>query len=176
MVERVLKGHKSKLTEIYNISHANTKIELRRDIFEKYWICLCWCIILAQSFIIYYFYILLLFTSRIEATFTTPYVIYLVTCGKQGVGSMEKLPARISNYYSHIRKKRRTNKIAIHFQEAENHTEEDMNIQIIDQLLSILGNQEESTIKLKRVEGFWQAHLRTVGENGLNTIDELLRN
>ena len=63
------------------------------------------------------------------------YVIYLVTCGicgKQGVGSTEKLPARISNYYSHIRKNRRTNKIAIHFQEAENHTEEDMNIQIID--------------------------------------------
>ena len=72
--------------------------------------------------------------------------------------------------------KRRTNKIVIHFQEAENHTEEDMNIQIIDRLLSIPGNQEESTIKLKRVEGFWQVHLRTVGENGLNTIDELLRN
>ena len=51
-----------------------------------------------------------------------------------------------------------------------------MNIQIIDQLQSILGNQEESTIKLKRVEGFWQAHLRTVGKNGLNTINELLRN
>ena len=119
------------------------------------------------------------FTSRIEATCTTPYVIYLVTCGicgKQGVGSTEKLPARISNYYSHIRKKRRTNKIAIQFQEAEDHTEEDMNIQIIDRLLSIPGNQEESTIKLKRAEGFWQAHLRTVGENGLNTIDELLRN
>ena len=97
-------------------------------------------------------------------------------CGKQGIGSTEKLPARISNYYSHISKKRRTNKIAIHFQEAENHTEEDMNIQIIDRLLSIPGNQEESTIKLKRVEAFWQAHLRTVGENGLNTIDELLRN
>ena len=30
------------------------------------------------------------------------------------------------------KKKRRTNKIAIHFQEAENHTEEDMNTQIID--------------------------------------------
>ena len=73
------------------------------------------------------------------------------------------------------KKKRRTNKIAIHFQEAENHTEEDMNIQIIDRLLSIPG-KEESTIRLKRVEGFWQAHLRTVGENGLNTIDELLRN
>ena len=41
-----------------------------------------------------------------------------------------------------------------------------MNIQIIDRLLSIPGNQEESTIKLKRVEGFWEAHLRTVGENG----------
>ena len=71
-------------------------------------------------------------------------------------------------------KKRRTNKIAIHFQEAQNHTEED--IQIIDKLLSIPGNQEESTIKLKQVEGFWQAHWRTVGENGLNTIDELIRN
>ena len=51
-----------------------------------------------------------------------------------------------------------------------------MNIQLIDRLLSIPGNQEENTIKLKRVEGFWQAHLRTVGENGLNTIDEILRN
>ena len=74
------------------------------------------------------------------------------------------------------KKKRRTNKIAIHFQEAENHTEGDVHIQIFDRLLSIPGNQEESTIKLKKVEGFWQAHLRTVGENGLNTIDELLRN
>ena len=51
-----------------------------------------------------------------------------------------------------------------------------MNIQIIDKLQNIPRNQEESTIKLKRVEGFWQAHLRTVGNNGLNTIDELLRN
>ena len=88
----------------------------------------------------------------------------------------EKLPARISNYYSHMRRRRRTNKIAIHFQEADNHTEEDMNIEIIDRLVSIPGNQEESTTKLKRVEGFWQTHLRTVGKNGLNTIDELLRN
>ena len=110
-----------------------------------------------------------IFTSRIEATCTTAYVIYLVTsgiCGKQGVGSTEKLPARISNYYSDIRRKRRTNKISVHFQEAENHTEEDTNIQIIDRLLSIPGNQEESTTKLMRVEGFWQAHLRTVDENG----------
>ena len=60
----------------------------------------------------------------------------------------------ISNYYSHIRRKQRTNKIALHLQEGENHTEEDMNIQIIDRLLSILGNQEESTTKLKRAEGF----------------------
>ena len=94
----------------------------------------------------------------------------------KGVGSTEKLPARISNYYSYIRRKRRTNKIAIHFQEAENHGEEDMNIQIIDRLLSIPGNQGENTTKLKKVEGSWQAHLRTVGKNGLNMADELLRN
>ena len=89
---------------------------------------------------------------------------------------MEKLPARISNYYSDIGRKRRTNEIAIHFEEAENHTEEEIDIQIIDRLLTVPGNQEESITKLRRVEGFWQAHLRTVGENGLNTIDELLRN
>ena len=86
------------------------------------------------------------FTSRIEATCTIPYVNYVVTCGicgKQGVGSMEKLPVRISNYYSHIRKKRRTNKIAIQFQEAENHTEEDMNIKIIDRLLSNWGTKKK---------------------------------
>ena len=51
-----------------------------------------------------------------------------------------------------------------------------MDIQIIDRLPTIPENQEESTTKLKSVEGFWQAHLRAVGENGLNTIDELLRN
>ena len=50
-----------------------------------------------------------------------------------------------------------------------------MDIQINDRLLSIPGNQEESTTKLKRAEGSWQAHLGTVGENGLNTIDELLK-
>ena len=51
-----------------------------------------------------------------------------------------------------------------------------MDIQITDRRLTIPGNQEESTTKRKRVEGFWQAHSRTVGENGLNTINELLRN
>ena len=51
-----------------------------------------------------------------------------------------------------------------------------MNIQIIDKLLTIPKDPEELTLKLKRVEGFWQAHLRTVGENRLNSVDELLRN
>ena len=51
-----------------------------------------------------------------------------------------------------------------------------MDIQIIDKLLTISKDPKELTLKLKRVEGFWQAHLRTVGENGLNSVDELLRN
>ena len=90
----------------------------------------------------------------------------------------QNLPTRISNYYSYIRKKKRTNKISIHFKENQNHTAEDMDIQIIDKLLTIPRpkNPKELTLKLKRVEGFWQAHLRTVGENGLNSADELLRN
>ena len=75
--------------------------------------------------------------SRIEATCLTPNLIYLITCkvgGKQGVGSIEYLPARVSNYYSHIKKKKRTNKISIHFQEFDNqnHTAEDMDIQIVN--------------------------------------------
>ena len=72
-----------------------------------------------------------------------------------------------------FKKKKRTNKISIHFQENQNHTAEDMDIQIIDKLLTIPKDPKELTLKLKRVEGFWQAHLRTVGENGLNSVDEL---
>ena len=119
------------------------------------------------------------FISRIEATCLTPSLIYLITCkvcGKQDVWSTEYLPAIISNYYSHIKKKKRTNKISIHFQENQNHTAEDMDIQIIDKLLTIPKDPKELILKLKRVEGFWQAHFRTVGENGLNSVDELLRN
>ena len=41
-----------------------------------------------------------------------------------------------------------------------------MDIQIIDKLLTIPKDPKELTLKLKRVEGFWQAHLGTVGENG----------
>ena len=43
-------------------------------------------------------------------------------------------------------------------------------------MLTIPKDPKELTLKLKRAEGFWQAHLRTVGENGLNSVDELLRN
>ena len=48
-----------------------------------------------------------------------------------------------------------------------------MDIQIIDKLLTIPKDPDKLTLKLKRVERFWQAHLRTVG---LNSVDELLRN
>ena len=51
-----------------------------------------------------------------------------------------------------------------------------MDIQIKDKLLTIPKDPEVLTLKLKRVEGFWEAHLRTVRENGLNSVDELLRN
>ena len=97
------------------------------------------------------------FVSRIEATSLTPNLIYLVTCkvcGKQGVGSTQYLPARISNYYSHIRKKKRANKISIHFQGNQNHTAENMDIQIIDKLLTIPKDPKKLTLKSKKVEGF----------------------
>ena len=56
------------------------------------------------------------------------------------------------------------------------YTAEDMDIQIIDKLLTMPKDAKELTLKLERVEGFCQAHLRTVGENGRNSADELLRN
>ena len=87
--------------------------------------------------------------SRIEATCLTPYLIYVITykvCGKQGVGSTEYLPARISNYYSHIKKKKRTNKISIHFQENQTHTAEDMDIQTINKLLTIPKDPKDLTL------------------------------
>ena len=83
----------------------------------------------------------------------TPNLMCLITCkvcGKQGVGSTEYLPARISNYYSHIKKKKRTNKISIHFQENKNHTAEDMDIQIIDKLLMTPKDPKELTKRPKR--------------------------
>ena len=49
------------------------------------------------------------FVSRMEATCLIPNLIYLITCkvsGKQGVRSTEYLHARISNHYSHIKKKK----------------------------------------------------------------------
>ena len=51
-----------------------------------------------------------------------------------------------------------------------------MDIQIIDKLLTIPKDPKELTLKLKKVEGFLQVHLKTVRENGLNSIDERLRN
>ena len=54
----------------------------------------------------------------------------------------------------------------MHSQENKNHIAEDMDIQIIDKLLTIPKDPKELTLKLKRVEGFRQAHLRTVGEHG----------
>ena len=51
-----------------------------------------------------------------------------------------------------------------------------MDFQIIDKLLTIPKDPTQLALKLKRVEGFWQAHLKTVGENGLNSVDELLTN
>ena len=97
-------------------------------------------------------------------------------CLKQGVGSTEFLPARISNYYSQIKKKKRTNKISIHSQESQIHTAEDMDIQIIDKLLIIPKDPNRAHIEIKEGRRIWQAHLRTVGgENGLNPVDELLK-
>ena len=51
-----------------------------------------------------------------------------------------------------------------------------MDVKIIDKLLTIPKDPKELTLKLKKVEIFWQAHSRTVEENGLSSVDELLRN
>ena len=76
------------------------------------------------------------------------YLIWCEECKLQGVGRTLKMSTRLSNYYSHIKQKRRTYFSVNHF---------------IDKHAN----------RLWHFEGYWQVKLGTVHPHGLNDINEL---
>ena len=51
-----------------------------------------------------------------------------------------------------------------------------MDIQIIDKIVNHTKRSKRTHIAIKEGRRIWQAHSRTVGENGLNSVNEVLRN
>ena len=110
-------------------------------------------------------------------------VIYVVTCVKcnlQGVGHNKKSSKRISNYFSHIKQKRKTCSIGNHF--IDHHMDEwkgnykDSNLfQItgIAILTNLPSNEQLKSKRQEEFEGYWQVKLATIHPHGLNSINEL---
>ena len=108
------------------------------------------------------------------------YVIKCVKCNLQGVGHSKKFSKRISNYFSHIKEKRRTYNIGNHF--TDHHMDEckgnykDNNLfQItgIAILTNLPSNEQLKSKWLEELEGYWQVKLATIHPHGLNSINEL---
>ena len=72
------------------------------------------------------------------------YLIWCEECKLQGVGRTIKMSKRLSNYYSHIKQKRRT-----------------------------CSSVNQKKFRLWQFEGYWQVKLGTVHPHGLNDINEL---
>ena len=105
-------------------------------------------------------------------------VIYLVECkkcGKQGVGSTEDFKLRISNYITHVSKKRPTCKTVQHFYLTEGHSIEDFHITGIAKLVNPPRNPEKKSERLGNFEGYWQIKLMTLEPYGLNDREEFFR-
>ena len=110
-------------------------------------------------------------------------IIYLVNCEKcnlQGVGSTTQFNKRISNYFSHIKQRKRTCGIVEHF--IDHHKEEWKESYKENNLFQIIGiskltnkptNGKLTSKRLEEFEGYWQMRLVTVHPYGLNKINEL---
>ena len=105
-------------------------------------------------------------------------VIYLVECrkcGKQGVGSTEDFNVRVSNYISHILKKRPTCKTVQHFCLTERHSIADFNTTGIAKLVNPPRNPVQKSERLGNFEGYWQIKLMTLEPYGANDREEFFR-
>ena len=110
-------------------------------------------------------------------------IIYLVNCVKcnlQGVGSTTQFNKRISNYFSHIKQRKRTCGIVEHF--IDHHREEWKESYKENNLFQIIGiskltnkptNGKLTSKRLEEFEGYWQMRLVTVHPYGLNKINKL---
>ena len=108
------------------------------------------------------------------------YVVNCVKCNLQGVGQSKKFSKRITNYFLHIKQKRRNCSIGNHF--IDHHMDEwkgnykDNNLfQItgITILTNLPSNEQLKSKRLEEFEGYWQVKLATIHPHGLNSINEL---
>ena len=109
-------------------------------------------------------------------------IIYLVTwmrCNIQGVGRSVKFIHRMSNYFSHIKQKKRTCAIINHF--IDNHLDEWSKDYETNDIFHIIGmakitnlpsNPKLRAKRLWEFEGYWQVKLNTVKPFGMNDINE----
>ena len=81
---------------------------------------------------------------------------------------------RISNYISHIHKKKPTYGIVKHFLLKERHSVWDFEIMGIIQLDNPSKSKEAIKAKLKESEAYWQLRLKTIEPFGMNLIGEYL--
>ena len=104
-------------------------------------------------------------------------IIYLVSCRKcpmQGVGQTENFQARVSNYISHILKRKQTCGIVKHFMETGGHSVNDFRIMGIVQLENPHRSKADLKKRLIEFGGYWQIKLQTIEPYGMNTILEYL--
>ena len=104
-------------------------------------------------------------------------IIYLVSCRKcpmQGVGQTENFQARVSNYISHILKRKQTCGIVKHFMETGGHSVNDFRIMDIVQLENPPRSKADLKKRLIEFEGYWQIKLQTMEPYGMNTVLEYL--
>ena len=102
------------------------------------------------------------------------YLIWCEECKLQGVGHTLKMSKRLSNYYSHIKQKRRTCSSVNHFTDKHaNNWKDVLRIMGIVKLTNSPKDKEERKFRLWQFEGYWQVKLGTVHPHGLNDINEL---
>ena len=102
------------------------------------------------------------------------YLIWCEECKLQGVGRTLKMSKRLSNYYSHIKQKRRTCSSVNHFIDKHvNNWKDVLRIMGIVKLTNPPRDKEERKFRLLQFEGYWQVKLGTVHPHGLNDINEL---
>ena len=102
------------------------------------------------------------------------YLIWCEECQLQGVGRTLKMNTRLSNYYSHIKQKRRTCSPVNHFIDKHaNNWKHDLRIMGIVKLTNYPRDKKERKFRPWQFEGYWQVKLATVHPHGLNYINEL---
>ena len=99
-----------------------------------------------------------------------PYVTCL-KCGIQAVGKATDFGKRISNYITHIGKKRDTCFSNKHFYETPGHSIEDFSITGAH-LENPPTDPDELKVRLWEFERYWQIKLNTLEPHGLNSANE----